>query len=158
MHVLFESNLNSLSWSQGYQTALKTQISASVSQLEKRKKTCKDFIEDRPIVIPETDLKLIPLNSTLAVEERCSRSQIISEPVGITGIIYAHHVLRWIFLFNTPCLLQITCSSPGWRSNPFLVSPDIWIPLNIPSVFDSKCSRALTAYIQKIKWVLCIAT
>ncbi len=124
-----------------------TDISISKPVREKKKKkTCKDFIENRPIMIPETNLKLIPFNSTLAVEERCSRSQIISEPGGITGIIYAHHVLRWIFLFNTPCLLQITWSSPGWSSNPFLVSPDIWIPLIISSVFDSKYSRALIAY------------
>lgn len=37
-------------------------------------------------MIPETNLKLIPLNSTPAVGER-------SEYEGITGIIYADHVL-----------------------------------------------------------------
>lgn len=107
--------LNSLSWPQGCQTALIAPWTVWVSQLDKRKKTA--YKEDRAIMIPETNLKPIPLNSTRAAEERCSRAQIISEPVGITRIIYAHHVSRWIFLFNAPPLLQITCSSPGWGSN-----------------------------------------
>lgn len=116
IHVSFESNINSLSLSRGCQTALEARTSASVSQLEKKENSLEGFTADRPVMIPETNLKLIPPNSALAAEERFSRSQIIHEPGGIRGIIYAHHVLRWIFLFNTFSLLQVTCSSPGWRS------------------------------------------
>lgn len=94
----------------------------------------------------ETYLKLIPRNSTVAVEKGFSHSQIKRTWMDHrNNTVYAYYILRC--LFKTPLLLSITCFSPGP-----LVRPPPPVP---PDIFClCKYSRALTAYILKIKWIL----